>query len=259
MKYKNNYLITIQFLGFRFSGWQIQPGVKTIQGMIDKTFECIFNHKEFKTLGASRTDAKVSAREFIFQLYTNKPVEIELLDELNKNLPPDIRALNVEKVNSDFNVLNSHLKTYTYFFSNSKTLHPFAAPFMVNIKESLDLKKMQKAALLFQGTHFFGNYCYKPNKKTQLTREILKSEIVENHQLKANFFPEKTYLYRVSAHGFLRHQVRMMMGMLFELGKGKIDQNNFEKTLQEGESCPIFIAPSSGLHLDCINPHIQLG
>ena len=62
------YLIKIQYCGFRFSGWQKQTNAKTIQEMFDKTIFFITGHENFKTLGAGRTDAKVSANEYLLEL-----------------------------------------------------------------------------------------------------------------------------------------------------------------------------------------------
>ena len=71
MKYTNSYLISIQYLGFRFHGWQKQKNVMSLHEMIDKTLGFVLDHKGFKTLGSSRTDAKVSANKYFFQLFTN--------------------------------------------------------------------------------------------------------------------------------------------------------------------------------------------
>ena len=65
---KYYYVVTIQFLGYRFHGWQKQPNVKTIHLMIDRTINFILEGKSFKTLGAGRTDAMVSAQEAAFEL-----------------------------------------------------------------------------------------------------------------------------------------------------------------------------------------------
>ncbi|MDX1470844.1 MAG: tRNA pseudouridine(38-40) synthase TruA, partial [Flavobacteriaceae bacterium] len=60
---RHYYLIKLQYLGYRFHGWQKQPKLKTVHLMIDKTLKYIFEEKVFKTLGAGRTDAMVSAEE----------------------------------------------------------------------------------------------------------------------------------------------------------------------------------------------------
>ena len=69
------YLIKIQYLGYRFHGWQKQPDVKTIHLMIDRTLKFILKDVRFKTLGAGRTDAMVSANEAALELFIyNEPI-----------------------------------------------------------------------------------------------------------------------------------------------------------------------------------------
>ena len=94
------YLITIQYLGYRFHGWQKQPNLKTVHLMIDRTLKFILKEKSFKSLGAGRTDAMVSANEAAFELFLSEPLhDLEkFMDEFNLNLPQDIRALNIEQV-----------------------------------------------------------------------------------------------------------------------------------------------------------------
>ena len=87
------YLIRIEFLGFRYHGWQKQTEYRSVQGMIDKTLLFIFGHEYFKTLGCGRTDAKVSANDFAFELFLRNPIDIDtFLVSLNNNLPSDIRV-----------------------------------------------------------------------------------------------------------------------------------------------------------------------
>ena len=75
-KWSHFYLIRIEFLGFRYHGWQKQPDQITVHQMIDKTFSFIFKHSNFKTLGCSRTDSKVSANDFAIELFVNEKLEL---------------------------------------------------------------------------------------------------------------------------------------------------------------------------------------
>jgi tRNA pseudouridine38-40 synthase len=247
------YLIHIQFLGFRYHGWMKQPGVKTIQGTIDKTLAFILEEQDFKTLGAGRTDARVSANEGALELFVREPLVPEtLLELLNLNLPSDIRALGIEEVDQSFNIIQTPKnKEYIYLFSHGEKNHPFCAPFMVYMQEALDIALMKKGAKLFEGTHHFSSYCYKPNKQTELVREITRSEIRENDLYTASFFPEKSYVYQVEGKGFLRHQVRLMMGTLFALGKGAISLEDIRASLQGSFTAPLaHMAPQYGLILN---------
>ncbi|UII25527.1 hypothetical protein LVD15_19780 [Fulvivirga maritima] len=105
------YLIHFQFLGFRYHGWQKQLQVKTVQGMIEKTLTFVLGHDNYRTLGSSRTDAMVSAEGGVFELFTREPIDIEsIFEQLNLNLPSDIKALKMEETDKNFNIIQ-HSKT----------------------------------------------------------------------------------------------------------------------------------------------------
>ena len=111
------YLIKIQYLGYRFHGWQKQPDVKTLHLMIDRTFKFILGDQKFKTLGAGRTDAMVSANEAALELFLyDKPIEDfdAFLQLFNHNLPQDIRALKIKEVDQKFNIIKIHIKNLTH-------------------------------------------------------------------------------------------------------------------------------------------------
>ncbi|WP_372945012.1 tRNA pseudouridine(38-40) synthase TruA [Muriicola sp.] len=254
MRGKYTYVVWIQYLGFRYSGWQRQPGQKTIEGMIRKTLKYVRPGKTFKILGASRTDAKVSAFNMAFQLISEDDLKEELpdfLEELNENLPPDIRILKIHEARDGLNIIkDARKKEYVYFFSYGSGNHPFSAPFLVNFPGELDIDLMRETSLLFEGEHHFHNFTARLKEGKQVRRKVLHCRITENRELTANFFPEKHYKLLVRGDGFMRYQIRMMMGALVLAGRGKLEPAIIKKALQEGEKVSIpFIAPSSGLFL----------
>jgi tRNA pseudouridine38-40 synthase len=253
MKYSFSYLIGLEFLGFRFSGWQKQTNAKTLHDMVDKSLSFVFEDVHYKTIGIGRTDAKVSANCYYVQLFKNAEIDEEdFMKSLNSNFSPDFRAVSIQKVATSFNIIKaSKAKEYHYYFSFGVKNHPFAAPFMVNIAETLNIDMMMKAAVLFEGEHFFHKYCTKPSQHTIFKRIIDVCEIVENDILTANFFPEKSYILKVKGKGFLRYQIRLMMATLFEVGKGNLDLEFIVASLKEDNDRKFLrnIAPSSGLQL----------
>jgi len=252
-KRKYYYLIHVQYLGFRYSGWQKQPQQKTIEQMIIKTLKFIRPNAQFKILGAGRTDAKVSALNGAFELFINEQLtnEEDFTELFNKNLPPDIRLLSVKKTNKDFNIIqHSKQKEYVYLFSFGEKNHPFCAPFLANILEDLDISLMQKGAKLFEGEHDFSTFTARIKENTMATRTIEFCEIRENDILKANFFPQTSYALHVKGQGFMRYQIRMMMGALIQLGRGELQLKDIEKALQDNNSIQLtLVAPGSGLLL----------
>lgn len=253
---KYYYVVKVQYLGYRFHGWQKQPNLKTVHLMIDRTFNYIFEGKRFKTLASGRTDAMVSAQEAAFELFVFEPIEdLEaFLALFNHNLPQDIRALSIKQVDEHFNIINhAKIKEYLYVFAHGQKLHPFCAPIMTTILEDLDIEEMKQGAKLFEGFHNFKTYCYKATDNGIYEREIIVCELIENIQFTANFFPETSYILRVKGQGFMRNQIRLMMGALIKLGRGEISLKYIEDSLKS-ESIEVmdYIAPASGLILNKI-------
>ncbi len=252
-RWSTHILFRIEYLGFRYHGWQKQPGVKTVQGMIDKTLKFVLGEQRFRTLGSGRTDAKVSADDFVVGLFLmHKPENLDsFLEEFNKNLPSDIRAKNIHYVDAKFNVIqDAKLKEYHYYFSFGEKAHPFSAPFVCNMGESLNIEAMQQACEAFVGVHNFKRYVCKPSDVTVFEREIVKCVIEKNTRYKADFIPENTYVLKVASKGFLRYQVRLMMGALEDVGNGFWSVEDLKKSLIDSNGTQIEnIAPASALLL----------
>ena len=221
--------------------------------MVDKTLSFVFDNQKYKAVGVGRTDAKVSANTYYFQLFITETLdEVCFMNVLNANFSADFRAISIRKVDVTFNIINApKIKEYHYYFSFGEKNHPFAAPFLVNVDEILDINIMKQAANLFQGEHYFHKYCTKPSENTVFKRTIDSCEIVENAILTANFFPEKSYILKVRGKGFLRYQIRLIMATLFEVGKGNLDLAFIKASLKEANDRKFLrnIAPASGLQL----------
>lgn len=256
MEKKFYYLVHIQYLGFRFHGWAKQPKLKTLHQMVDKTMFFMFGEGTTKTIGCSRTDSKVSASHYVFELFIDKPIADfdQFIKEFDSNSPSDMRGLKIEETTADFNIIQSaKMKEYVYLFAFGEKAHPFAAPMVTTLPEVLDLELMKVGALLFEGEHNFVRYCTKPSPNTQFVRTIDFCQIEKNTIYSANFFPKDTYLLRIKSKGFMRYQVRLIMGQLFQLGKGLITLNDIETSLN-GKDKSYFneIAPQSSLILESI-------
>ena len=246
------YLVRIQFLGFRYHGWQKQEGLKTVHQMVDKTLKFVLGDVPFKSLGCGRTDAKVSAEDYAFELFTSKDlVPEQLVHRLNANLPADIRVLNVKAVDAQFNIIqHAKTKTYHYHFCFGDKPHPFSSPLVQFFGKKLDIARMIRASSLLEGEHDFTAFTPKPGAETQLTRHLNKAEIV-SVDTKDAFMPVSDhYVFRVTSSGFLRYQVRLMMGALIEIGRGLLTLEDLQALLSGERTDPIkTVAPGSGLRL----------
>lgn len=248
------YLVRLQYLGFRYNGWQEQPKMRTITGMLNKTFKFIYPDKPFKILGAGRTDAKVSSLNGAFELFVEEELENlnEFVLQFNRNLPTDIKILSIAPVDQKFNIIqSSKSKEYCYFFSFGSKNHPFSAPFITNYMDDLDIGLMKEGALLFTGTHDFSVYTAGLKENTKSVRQIDACSIETNDMLTANFFPEKSYVLKIKGAGFMRYQVRMIMGALVQLGKNELNLKQIKASLLADSDLKLkTIAPGSGLILN---------
>jgi tRNA pseudouridine38-40 synthase len=224
--------------------------------MVDRTLNFILEGRYFKSLSSGRTDAMVSAESAAFELFLREPIEDEIafLELFNLNLPQDIRALDIKEVDDKFNIIqHSKIKEYLYLFTYGEKCHPFCAPIMTTILDVLDIELMKQGAKLFEGENYLKSYCYKPTDKGIYTREILTCELVENTIYTANYFPKKSYILRVRGKGFMRNQIRLMMGTLLDLGKGKLSLEDIRFSLLPNSIVKMdYIAPASGLILNKI-------
>jgi len=249
------YLVRVHYLGFRFSGWQKQPGQLTVEGMLLKTLKFILPDTPCKILGAGRTDAKVSSLDGAFELFVTKnelPDLVGFIDLFNLNLPSDIKVIDIIPTTSDFNIIqHSKVKEYRYLFSYGTKNHPFCAPFLTNVLVDLDLDLMKEAAGVFVGEHDFSCYTARLQENTQVVRTVGTCEIIANTLLTANFFPKESYALVVKGEGFMRYQIRMMMGALFQVGKGELSLNDIKESLRPDNKMVLStVAPGSGLLLN---------
>ena len=254
MLQKHQYLLRLQFLGFRYSGWQRQPGEKTVEGMLLKTLRFVLPGRKVKLLGAGRTDARVSAQGFALQLLIPGPPlpsQTGFLQEMNRNLPQDIRLLSVREVPMDFNVIrDASLKTYRYYFTFGDKPHPFCAPLLGYFPGPLDIETMKNGATLFVGEHDFRTFIGSPGTDARTRRRVTDCHLKENKDLTASFFPVESFCLTVVGQGFGRYQVRRMMAALVALGRQTLTEQDLKETLRSGNPIELKeIAPASGLQL----------
>ena len=119
------YIFKVQYLGFRYSGWQRQPGQRTIEGMLLKTLKFILPNTAVKILGAGRTDAKVSAADAAFELFTGVEI-INTQDFINFLLPFNyIRRIKIKLSMNAIDRFNPFASTIDNFFNGNSDAGPF--------------------------------------------------------------------------------------------------------------------------------------
>ncbi|MFZ0635606.1 MAG: tRNA pseudouridine(38-40) synthase TruA [Candidatus Acidiferrales bacterium] len=241
-----NFKLTIAYDGADFHGWQLQPGLPTIQGAIAEAARKITQEKVF-IHGASRTDAGVHALGQVAHFRTHSGLGAdEFRRALNALLPPQIRIMAAEEVGPDFHSRWQSLgKTYRYRVFRGRVLPPFEYRRVLHYPWPLDEAAMAEAARLFEGTHDFSSFAASSgseddDKDRDMAREIYRSEIVrgvyapfgqsvEGGAADANPLDrdvsEAAYELEYIVHGksFLRYMVRKIVGTLIDVGKGKLE------------------------------------
>lgn len=256
MKYY--YKITLSYLGSRYLGFQIQAGEQrelTIQGQLNKALSRIAQSRDIHTLASGRTDAGVHAIAQVVRIVLPLSLKPDgLKSGMNALLPSDIEVREVELSDKNFHpVRDVSKKEYWYLFSHSHKKNPFAEPYTGIFPYSLNLKEMKEACSEFIGEHDFRNFYCKGSEVNSTVRKILDSEIIKedltNSRLGA-LLPNDLYCFRVVGHGFLKQMVRLMMGALVEIGRGKSSVSRLREYLSEKKDLKLgSTAPPQGLYL----------
>jgi len=243
----NKYKVVIQFDGHGYFGWQIQnqsSSSPTVQEIFNKALKVIFK-EAIKTIASGRTDTGVHslAHHVVFEAPFEIPTE-KLLRALNSNLPSSIRAIACEFVDEKFRpTYDAKDKEYRYFFSNKENQSPFTRHYMSNISYSLDLDLMEQACRLFVGTHDFKRFHCVGSQPSSTTREIFEIQLFEEVACFNGIIPEH-YSIRIRGNGFLKQMVRLIVGAVWSVGRGKLSLSEIELAL----SCP------NGEHVSAVAP-----
>ena len=236
------YKLTIEYDGTRYAGWQLQKGAKSVQGAVIEACKLIFPGEKVEVYGAGRTDQGVHALAQVAHLDVNRNANPrKLIFQLNDNLPPDIVVKNVEQVSPKFHARYDAVHR-CYLYQISKRPTAFGKKMVWWVKDPLNIEKMKQAAVLFTGMKDFRNFSEKSDEDKSTLVEISKIEIVETGDL---------ILIRVSGSHFLWKQVRRMVGVMVEAGRGKLSTGEIEAIFaRPSEIVAKLTAPPSGLYLE---------
>ena len=208
-------LLTLQYLGTRYAGWQSQTNATAIQNVIEEALTTMFG-MPMRVEGAGRTDAGVHARAQ--RAHLDVPFAIEergFRRGLNDLLPRDIRVTAVGPVPDDFHCrFAAKSKTYVYRIWNDETADAFATQTHAHVRQRLDIDRMRAAAQALVGCHDFALFTVAGPEVSSTERTISSIEVVCDGA---------ALTITVSADGFLRSMVRRIAGSLIEIGRGKLE------------------------------------
>ncbi|MFN8369443.1 MAG: tRNA pseudouridine(38-40) synthase TruA [Bacteriovoracaceae bacterium] len=260
---KFHYIATLSYDGTNYQGWQIQDGeLKTIQGILNNVLtEICKGNNNLKTIGASRTDKGVHALDQKVKISIPLYIDPEGLRRgLNALLPKDIRALNIIESTEDFHPLRKvYQKEYIYLFSNRAHFGnhtPFQLKKIANFPYKFNIDAMRSVCDLYVGEYDFKNfYCLGSGVKTT-RRTIISCSLTEESPsgVLKELLPSY-YIFKIRGNGFLKQMVRIMVGTMWNVGRGKISLDTVRDALEcktTGKLSPV--APASGLYLSRVDP-----
>ncbi len=236
---------TISYDGAQFSGYQVQPGERTIQLEIEKVLLKMHKGEKIHIVASGRTDAKVHASGQVIHFDTPLAILPEKYQKaLNVQLPSDIRVLSVEQVADDFHARYSVSgKRYRYIWDCNDVQSPFRRFYTVGTNGvKPDVSLMQEAAKAIIGTHDFTCFCAANTSVVDKVRTV--------HALQFEWIGNELHM-TIEGNGFLYNMVRIIAGTLWEVGTGRRSSDSVAEaiaSLDRGKAGKT--APAHGLYLE---------
>lgn len=236
------FLIKFSYDGTNYSGYQKQPGLNTIEGKLEEALTKINNGVKTTITSTGRTDKKVHA----LSQYGHADIKVSITEyklkrALNSNLPEDIHVIDTKIVNDNFHArYNVAEKTYKYIM-NLGEYNPIERNYVFQYNYKLNINAMKKAIEYFKGTHDFRAFVTDNKEKENCIRTITETNIEEdNNKLTITF----------TGNGFMRYQVRNMIGILIKVGENKLDPNKIKEIIESKDRLKAGkTAPAEGLYL----------
>ncbi|MDB4470769.1 tRNA pseudouridine(38-40) synthase TruA [Deltaproteobacteria bacterium] len=234
--------LTIEYDGTDYVGWQVQPNGVSIQQRVELALEQLLG-ESVRVHSSGRTDAGVHARGMVCHLITQRELPLSAWREgLNRFLPDTIVVRCAEIAADDFHArFSAQGKRYRYTLLCDEIRSPLQRHACWQIRNKLDLQAMNSAARQFVGEHDFAAFRTSGCGAETTYRRIFSVELIEDGNL---------LHIDVCGSGFLKNMVRMMVGTLVEIGRGKRPADDVSQLLNDGSRVgPALTAPAQGLCL----------
>jgi tRNA pseudouridine38-40 synthase len=238
-----NVRLILEYDGTDFHGWQKQPGLRTVQGIVEGAISRISGEKP-KLIGSGRTDAGVHAREQVANFLTEASLACgEWLKALNANLPPDVAVLRADSAPKEFHARHSAVgRVYEYRVFRREVRSPLDLRFSWHVPRPLDLSAIRKASVLLCGVHDFTSFTASGSETQHRRVDLRRLSICSSKGF---------LLFTLEASHFLWRMVRNIVGLLIEVGLGRIHPGKTSQFLgaRDRRSVPSSPAPPQGLCL----------
>ena len=243
MPEEKNIKLILEYDGTLYHGWQRQTSLPTLQELVEEKIETMTG-EAVNLIASGRTDTGVHALYQVANFKTHTHLDPSIVRKgLNALLPADIFIKHAENVPLDFNSrYSAKRKTYEYRILNREEPDIFLRTYAWHIAADLNLEKMSTCLSMLIGRHDFSSFKSSGSGNKDPVREMLRAEIHGPKDDLITFFLE--------ANGFLRHMVRNILGTVVEVGRGKLEINDFKEIFQSKDRKKAGIkAPPQGLFL----------
>jgi tRNA pseudouridine38-40 synthase len=243
-----NFRLTIQYDGTDFHGWQIQDGLRTVQGELTAALSLI-DGRNVVVHGSGRTDAGVHAEGQVGNVVLEREITGDKLRAaINGNVGRDLRVLDARPAADDFHARYSAVeKSYVYRIFNGPAISPFWFRYAHHEARELDLVRMQECGRPFLGKHDWTAFSAQQSDVEDRVRTItaLDVEAFEDHRGRGRIVQ-----INVSANGFLRYMMRTIAGALLAAGRGELEVHHLADAIEGGKRpLAAVTAPACGLTL----------
>lgn len=240
---------TIEYDGGRYRGWQAQLNARTVQGTLLAAARELWG-PGVRVHGAGRTDAGVHALGQVASVHLPpraRPGDgADALRRWNDLLPPDVNVLSLVAAATSFHARHDAVRrVYRYRISLRRTA--FGKPFVYWTKDAIDVAAMERAARLLAGRHDFRSFCENPEGHDSTIVVVEKAEVTAPPEA------DGLVVVRIAASHFLWKMVRRVVGILLEVGAGRMTERDVARLLVERTADPARLTvPPSGLFLESV-------
>jgi tRNA pseudouridine38-40 synthase len=235
-----NILLRMEYRGTDFAGWQIQAGARTVQGILKENLQK-FLREDIKPIGSGRTDSGVHALAQYANFRTSNSMgTVEIMHRLNRMLPDDIVITGSRDVADNFNCRrDAASRSYRYLIS--ERLSALNKGFSWILGRRLDLDLLKRMARAVGRSTYFGNFCKVKSRKSRNDCKIMR----------AGWSRHAGYLrFDITADRFLHNMVRLLVGTMVAVDRGKIELSLFNRILRSKiDEKTKYTAPAGGLYL----------
>ena len=227
-----NVKLTVAYDGSAFSGYELQPGKRTIRGELEQALKQLYK-TPVKFYSSSRTDAGVHALGNVISFTPPAQIEVSRLPEaINSLLPEDIRIIGARVVGDKFNArFDAKSKTYEYLIFNGRIMPPSIRKVAWQVKPKLNLSAMKKAAKYLIGKHDFSSFCAAGSDDKDFVRTIHSFAIRNSSFVIWDSCKLSVVSCKLAGDGFLYKMVRNLAGTLVEVGLGQREPGEIKDIL----------------------------